>query len=87
MQILELTACSHVGLSFIEARNSHAEHKKSVGRIHEVRETGMGWCTHVRAGNNDIFFECSHQLKRRKYQHSAHQYPIRIKRVSIKKRK
>ena len=45
--------------SLIATRNSHAKHKKSVGRIPcsaEVRETGMGWCTHVRADKNDIYF-------------------------------
>ena len=51
----------------------------------EVRETGMGWCTHVRAGKNDIFFECSHRLKRRKYQHSADQIPFRIKKLVSRK--
>jgi len=53
--------------------------------ISEVRETGMGWCTHVRAGKNDIFFECSHRLKRRKYQHSADQNPFRIKNLVSRK--
>ena len=45
--------------SLIATRNSHAKHNKSVHRIPrgaEVRETEMGWCTHVSVAKKDIVF-------------------------------
>ena len=42
LQTLELTSCSHVGLSLIATRNSHAKHNQSVVRIPEVRKRDMG---------------------------------------------
>ena len=42
--------------SLIATRNSHAKHKKSVGRIPEVRKRDLGSCTHVSTDKRDISF-------------------------------
>ena len=56
LQICNLQSVVMSDCSLIATRNSHAKHNQSVGRIPEVRERDMGWCTHVSADKRDISF-------------------------------